>query len=248
MSLVGTPIAEIVPSVPTVRLISATEKAKLIETEGVKEENTESSSKNKPASIDKKERRREQNRRAAVKSRKRKKVYMQELEAKVKELKETNENLLSKMQALLEENERLKKRQRADNVVKVKKESPGTAVLSMEPVVKSESAALVSQQMELMAVMTCQNLMFLVMTLLAFGNQLISSRVTVFSKNHSGPPTLLRLVTSSLSKAPNFAKFYRLLELTSKCGGRFSSSNLAIRKCDCDGGGGSAFSSQLCVR
>eukprot|EP00468_Gymnochlora_sp_CCMP2014_P008271 CAMPEP_0167763820 /NCGR_PEP_ID=MMETSP0110_2-20121227/13629_1 /TAXON_ID=629695 /ORGANISM="Gymnochlora sp., Strain CCMP2014" /LENGTH=193 /DNA_ID=CAMNT_0007651035 /DNA_START=117 /DNA_END=698 /DNA_ORIENTATION=- len=140
MSLVGTPIAEIVPSVPTVRLISATEKAKLIETEGVKEENTESSSKNKPASIDKKERRREQNRRAAVKSRKRKKVYMQELEAKVKELKETNENLLSKMQALLEENERLKKRQRADNVVKVKKESPGTAVLSMEPVVKSESA------------------------------------------------------------------------------------------------------------
>jgi len=58
---------------------------------------------------EKKLRRREQNRRAAVKSRKRKKVYLQELENKVKKLRETNDDLMAKMQALIAENEKLRK-------------------------------------------------------------------------------------------------------------------------------------------
>jgi hypothetical protein len=60
---------------------------------------------------EKKLRRREQNRRAAVKSRKRKKVYLQELEKKVKTLEDQNQTIMQRLQAMIEENARLKAQQ-----------------------------------------------------------------------------------------------------------------------------------------
>mmetsp|Transcript_14726 Transcript_14726/g.20467 ORF Transcript_14726/g.20467 Transcript_14726/m.20467 type:complete len:399 (-) Transcript_14726:168-1364(-) len=150
---------------------------------------------------EKKLRRREQNRRAAVKSRKRKKVYLQELENKVKKLRETNDDLMAKMQALIAENEKLRKgvTVKAPPLLR----SPAPPSLSRSPTlssfscdtfskgsgssteesnlqdiiysstVKSESAELVfPQQMELTATNVFQHLSFLLLTiLLAFGNQ-----------------------------------------------------------------------------
>ncbi len=56
----------------------------------------------------KKQRRREQNRRAAVKSRKRKKVYLQQLENKVEDLKARNAELFALVASLEQENRRLR--------------------------------------------------------------------------------------------------------------------------------------------
>ncbi len=152
---------------------------------------SESSSENS-ASGDKKQRRREQNRRAAVKSRKRKKFYMGELETKVGELKTRNEELVARLKALEEENEKLKLHQsklvRSESakdvwspVVRVRKE-PSSPEVSHTPehvttVVKSESAALTSQQ-RMTTQTICQFLISLLLAVcLAFGQSKKCSRV-----------------------------------------------------------------------
>eukprot|EP00954_Amorphochlora_amoebiformis_P015925 1250367-Amorphochlora_amoeboformis.AAC.3 len=210
---------------------------------------------------EKKQRRREQNRRAAVKSRKRKKVYMQELEAKVKKLKDSNEELLARVQTLMEENNRLKKKSQTSkhdemeqdvirDVIRGSRKGMGLVRPDIEgggggpvgvdvsvsveglrggevqvpvrlkcpssanpdnilvaditsPAVKSEPAALVSQQMELTAGwMIFHHLIVSVAMIFhnACGNLSTFSTPQLFSENHCGPTTLSRSMTFSSSK------------------------------------------------
>mmetsp|Transcript_34977 Transcript_34977/g.48868 ORF Transcript_34977/g.48868 Transcript_34977/m.48868 type:complete len:398 (-) Transcript_34977:67-1260(-) len=166
---------------------------------------------------EKKLRRREQNRRAAVKSRKRKKVYLQELENKVKKLRETNDDLMAKMQALIAENEKLRK----GVTVKASSplpQSPAPSSLNCSPtpsslscdtfskrsvssteennlqdiiysnVVKSESAELaIPQQMELTATNVFQHLSFLLLTILLAFGNQWKTFLAATTQHHQHP-------------------------------------------------------------
>jgi len=153
---------------------------------------------------EKKQRRREQNRRAAVKSRKRKKVYMQELEGKVKNLMDANEKLMAKMQALIAENENLKKKAKTSKTTPPSKEdvSPRKDKIVQEefPTIKTESAELYPQQMDLMVRTFFQHLSFLILTmLLAFGSPLMRSTAQASSnKRRCGQALSLSRSTTSL--------------------------------------------------
>mmetsp|Transcript_17396 Transcript_17396/g.33018 ORF Transcript_17396/g.33018 Transcript_17396/m.33018 type:complete len:279 (-) Transcript_17396:524-1360(-) len=235
VSLVGAPLAEIIPTAAPISLPSCQTgvRKKVPEPKDKSDSSSESSKKSlspKPgvSSDEKKQRRREQNRRAAVKSRKRKKVYMQELEAKVKKLKESNEELLARMQQLIQENEKLK-RARADEPPPLQPQSPSPKSETdvddnldkhTTPIVKSESAELVSQQMELTVGVVCLNWIFVLQLMIGCGNLWTSWEQIMFSPNQSGPsilsmPAALRYVISSLNKMTKKTKFHQ-------CAGSFA--------------------------